>query len=164
MEILIMAIIEKEELLSLLPHRGRMLLLSRVSDYNLDKGSVVAEYDVSDSNIFYNKEMNGTPTWVSFECMAQTISILSGLSRREKGLKPNIGMILSVSGLKMAQQLLPEAITITVQRVMFVKSIYTFQCIVQNKANAEPLTEAKITVIDVDNIDDIIGHFNEVQK
>ena len=30
---------EKEELLSLIPHRGKMLLLSKVKDYNSVEGS-----------------------------------------------------------------------------------------------------------------------------
>jgi len=87
---------EKEELQSLIPHRGKMLLLSRVKDYNPIEGYLCAEYDITEQCIFYDERVKGVPAWAGFEFMAQAISVLSGIRNRELGRKPKMGFILSI--------------------------------------------------------------------
>jgi predicted hotdog family 3-hydroxylacyl-ACP dehydratase len=93
-------LIEKEELQTLIPHNGKMLLLSRVLEYDI-KHSISAEYDITENCIFYDPAAGGVPSWVAFEFMAQSISALSGIRSREKGEKPKIGFILSVPVMRM---------------------------------------------------------------
>ena len=88
--------IEKEELETLIPHRGKMLLLSRVNEYNLKEGTLSAEYHVSESCIFYDPAAGGVPSWAGFEFIAQAISAYSGIRNREMGIKPKMGFILSI--------------------------------------------------------------------
>ena len=87
---------EKNELQTLLPHRGKMLLLSRVKEYNPTEGSLCAEYDITEDCIFYDQKVNGVPAWAGFEFMAQAISVLSGIRNRELGREPKMGFILSI--------------------------------------------------------------------
>jgi predicted hotdog family 3-hydroxylacyl-ACP dehydratase len=150
--------IGKEELLMLVPHRGKMLMLDRVLDYNTETAFVSTEYNVKPENIFYDAQTGDVPSWVAFELMAQSISVLSGLKRRLHGLPPNIGMILSVSNIELAKLVLKDTIKITAEQVMQADMIYTFNCVVSS--SGEQIAKAKLTVMDVDNkdIENIIKH------
>jgi predicted hotdog family 3-hydroxylacyl-ACP dehydratase len=93
-------VIERDELETLIPHRGKMLLLSRVLEYGADH-TIRAEYDITENCIFYDPAADGVPAWAAFEFMAQSISALSGIRSRDKGEKPKIGFILSVPSMRM---------------------------------------------------------------
>ena len=93
-------IIEREELETILPHKGKMLLLNRIIEYNNDH-SIIAEYDITGNCIFYDPAIDGVPAWAAFEFMAQAISALSGIRSREKGEKPKLGFILSIPSMRM---------------------------------------------------------------
>ena len=88
----------KELISELVPHKGKMLLLDRVRDYDLKENSITTEVDISRDNMFYEEELGGVPIWVAFEYMAQSVSALSGLQGRTKGEKTKVGFIMSVSG------------------------------------------------------------------
>jgi predicted hotdog family 3-hydroxylacyl-ACP dehydratase len=107
-------IIEKEELQTLIPHNGKMLLLDRVIEYNTDH-SIRAEYDITENCIFYDPVTDGVPAWAGFEFMAQAISALTGIRKREKGEKPNIGFILSVPFMRMEIPLFKNGSSIEVR-------------------------------------------------
>ena len=92
--------IEKEELQSIIPHRGKMLLLTRVNEYNLEERALCAEYHVAGDCLFYDPAAGGVPAWAGFEFMAQAISALAGIRDREMGIKPRIGFILSIPSMK----------------------------------------------------------------
>ena len=88
----------KESVSELVPHRGKMFLLNRICDYDLEINSITIEIDITCDNLFYEKELGGVPAWVAFEYMAQSVSALSGLQGRTKSEKPKVGFIMSVSG------------------------------------------------------------------
>jgi predicted hotdog family 3-hydroxylacyl-ACP dehydratase len=93
-------IIEREELQTIIPHKGKMLLLNRIIEYN-DDHSIRSEYDITENCLFYDPAIKGVPAWVAFEFMAQSISALSGIRSREKGEKPKVGFILSIPSMRM---------------------------------------------------------------
>jgi predicted hotdog family 3-hydroxylacyl-ACP dehydratase len=93
-------LIEKEELQTLIPHKGKMLLLDRVIDYDIEH-SISAEYNITEDCLFYDPVLNGVPAWAGFEFMAQAISALTGIRKRAKGEKPKMGFILSVPIMRM---------------------------------------------------------------
>jgi predicted hotdog family 3-hydroxylacyl-ACP dehydratase len=142
--------IEKEEMMSLLPHRGKMLLLSRIGDYSMEERSLSAEYDITEDCIFYDPVLGGVPGWAGFECMAQAISALSGLTGRQKGEKAKIGFILSVSSMKIDTPLLKagKKVQVRVREDSRVDLVYNFkgEIFFEDKKAAE----AKLTVMDVD--------------
>ena len=88
----------KESVSELVPHKGKMFLLNRICDYDLEINSITTEIDITRDNLFYEEELGGVPAWVAFEYMAQSVSALSGLQGRTKGEKPKVGFIMSVSG------------------------------------------------------------------
>ena len=89
--------IEKEELFSIVPHRGRMLLLGRVTGYNLEDRSIEAEYHITEDCLFYDSTAKGVPAWAGFEFIAQAIAAISGLKDRENGEPPKFGFVLAIS-------------------------------------------------------------------
>jgi predicted hotdog family 3-hydroxylacyl-ACP dehydratase len=85
---------------TIVPHKGKMLLLSRIIGYNLEEQTLCAEYDITENCIFYNPAIGGVPAWVGFEFLGQAISALSGLRGHMSGDEPKIGYILSVSSMQ----------------------------------------------------------------
>ena len=78
------------EVAELVPHSGKMSLLSRVVEY--DEGWLLAEVDITRESMFVDDR--GVPAWVGLEYMAQAIAAYAGLQERIKGGAPKIGFLL----------------------------------------------------------------------
>jgi len=74
----------------LVPHSGRMSLLSNIVDYGDDW--LQAEVVISRDSMF--ADALGVPAWIGLEYMAQAIAAYSGLAERLQGGKPKIGFLL----------------------------------------------------------------------
>jgi predicted hotdog family 3-hydroxylacyl-ACP dehydratase len=74
----------------LVPHSGRMSLLSEIVDYGDDW--LQAEVVISRDSTF--ADALGVPAWIGLEYMAQAIAAYSGLEERLHGGKPRIGFLL----------------------------------------------------------------------
>lgn len=74
----------------LVPHSGKMSLLSRVVDYG--EGWLMSEIDITAESMFADD--HGVPAWIGLEYMAQTIAAYAGLQERIKGGAPKIGFLL----------------------------------------------------------------------
>ena len=148
--------IELEELQTLIPHKGKMMLLSRVIEYDIEHG-IRTEYDITKDCLFYDPVTNGVPAWVAFEFMAQSISVLSGLRSREKGEKPKIGFILSVPFMRMdiPQFQNGSSVQVHVQETDCTDMIYTFEgaALLEDKK----VMEGKLMVVEVSD-----ERFNEL--
>jgi predicted hotdog family 3-hydroxylacyl-ACP dehydratase len=146
--------IERDELSALLPHKGKMFLLSRITAYDTVKRSLSAEYDITPDCLFYDAAQRGVPAWVCFEFMAQSIAGLSGLTSRERGEPPRMGCILSVSNMEILRPLFKAGTTVCigVQEDCVVKGISTFNCVVSLKETGKAAASAKLTVMDVDDL------------
>jgi len=121
-------LIEREELQTLIPHKGKMLLLDRIIDYDIEH-SIRAEYNITNNCIFYDPVLDGVPSWVGFEFIAQTVSALTGIRKRAKGEKPKIGFILSIPYMKMEIPLFKNgsAVEIRIQEKDCMNTIYTYE-------------------------------------
>ena len=112
MDIKVPEFIGENEIEDYLPHRGKMLLLSRITKYDVEKRIITGEYDITKECIFYEKEGDGIPSWVSFELMAQTVCALTGIAHKLFGRKILPGMILSVTGFKTGREWLKAGETV----------------------------------------------------
>jgi len=121
-------LIEQEELQTIIPHKGKMLLLDRIIDYDIEH-SIRAEYNITKNCIFYDSAIDGIPAWVGFEFIAQTISALTGIKKREKGEKPTMGFILSIPFMKMEIPFFKNgsAVEIRVKENDCTNTIYTYE-------------------------------------
>ena len=154
--------IEKDILVELLPHKGKMFLLSRVTQHDVEKLTVTVETDINEDFIFYEKESNAIPSWCSFEIMAQAISALIGIHDRQFGIKPKAGCILSVTSFKCGQIWFENGTTVKAtaeEEYRDLESgIYRYRC----KAYASPestdsVVEATITVMQTESMQKILG-------
>ena len=91
--------IEHEELSTLVPHKGKMFIIDRITKANANDWTIESETKITPNFMFYDKNLAGAPNYSCFEIIAQTVSALTGLYARENNLPPNMGFILSVSNL-----------------------------------------------------------------
>lgn len=151
--------IEKDNLISLVPHRGRMFLLGRVSKYDLEECSVEAEYDITEDCLFYDPVAGGVPVWASVELVAQAISVLFGLMRRAIGLEPKLAFLLSVSLLKAETPVYKTGSTVVLKaiKVNCIEKMYTFDC--SAFLEGRNVFSAKLTAVDAD--DEMINSYGK---
>jgi len=140
--------IEKEELQTIIPHKGKMLLLDRVIEYDIEH-SIRAEYDITKDCIFYDPVLEGVPSWAGFEFMAQAISALTGIRKRERGEKPNIGFILSIPTMRMEIPLFKNGSSaeVRVKENDCTDLIYTFEGAVF--LESKKVIEGKLMVMEI---------------
>ena len=74
----------------LVPHSGKMSLLTGILDYGDDW--LQAEVEITRESMFADAQ--GVPAWIGLEYMAQAIAAYSGLQERLHGGKPKIGFLL----------------------------------------------------------------------
>jgi predicted hotdog family 3-hydroxylacyl-ACP dehydratase len=148
-----MVMIDTEELITLVPHKGTMFLLSRITSHDPGKHFLATEYDITRNCLFYREELGGAPSWLAFELMAQSISALSGLQNRSRGKAPRFGFILSISALVLHTPVLKEGTTvcIEVEEEAIMDSVYSFR----GHAAVEGIhaAEAKLTVMEAEEPD-----------
>jgi predicted hotdog family 3-hydroxylacyl-ACP dehydratase len=74
----------------LVPHSGKMSLLSTILDYGEDW--LQAEVVITAESMFADAQ--GVPAWIGLEYMAQAIAAYSGLKERLQDGRPRIGFLL----------------------------------------------------------------------
>jgi len=76
----------------LLPHAGRAILLDVL--HSETPQGVIAAARISRSHPFFSAELNGVPSWVGIELMAQAIALHAGLLVRRENEAPRVGYLL----------------------------------------------------------------------
>ena len=88
--------IPAEELINLLPHKGKMFLLDHLTAHDTVARTLESESLVTKNHIFYDEDLDGIPSHVAFELIAQSISALSGVTGCERGEPAKPGFLLSI--------------------------------------------------------------------
>ena len=142
--------IEKEELQTIIPHSGKMLLLTRVNEYNLKERTLCAEYHITEDCLFYDPSVGSVPAWAGFEFIAQAISALSGIRDREMGIKPRMGFILSIPSMKIEVPVfkLGSVVELRVKEDDRVDLVYTFNG--EAYLEGKKAMEGKLMVMEID--------------
>ncbi|MCL2243187.1 MAG: hypothetical protein FWC03_01810 [Treponema sp.] len=142
-------IIGRDELLTLIPHRNRMCLLSRVNRYNLQECSIEAEYDITDDCMFYDFENSGVPAWVGFEFIAQSISAFIGIKDKINCVPIKEGFILGVSHMQIDLPFFGKnsIITINSRELENLDPIYIFDGRIS--VDGKKVLAGKVTVMEV---------------
>jgi predicted hotdog family 3-hydroxylacyl-ACP dehydratase len=148
-------IIEGDELLGLVPHKGKMFLLSRITYYDTEKTTLKSEFDITESCLFYKKSISGLPAWAGFELMAQSISAFSGICGREQGRGAKPGVILSITNMEISTEALKSTVKIEISEDCRVDQLWTFNSSIFSEG--KKAIQAKLTVMDVDNLNMILG-------
>lgn len=142
-------VIEKDELITFVPHRGKMFLIDRITDYDSVAWNIASETVVRESCLFYDKAVSGIPNYVLFEFIAQTISALTGIVVREHNLPVGMGFILSVSSLTFSVPIVRAGQTVSIRAVRTGEAgnVYTFAAEVSLDGTA--IGGGKLTVFEV---------------
>lgn len=148
-------IIEKDELISLLPHKGKMFLLDRTLACDSREYSIETQVDVMENSMFFDSVLGGIPSYVTFEYMAQSISALSGLVNREHNLPPRVGVILSVSEFKTYKPILSlgSKVNVTVVQQDKVDKVFSFSC--SASVDGKIIANGKLTVMEVEDLKEL---------
>ncbi|MCL2066632.1 MAG: hypothetical protein FWG99_04120 [Treponema sp.] len=149
-------IVDDNTMLKIMPHKGKMLLLSRVVDYDIEGRTLLSEFDIGESSIFFDPGLNGVPGYVCFEFMAQAISALSGLTGLILNKPVIMGFILSVSSLEINIPVYKsgETVSVDVKEEQRVDTVSTFRC--RAMVGEREAAAARLMVMDVDNPNEFI--------
>jgi len=133
---------------AIVPHKGKMLLLSRIISFDLEEQTLCAEYDITENCIFYNTVIKGVPAYVGFEFIAQAISALSGLRGQMSGEEPKIGYLLSVSSMQIDIHFFQagDTVQINVKETGRMDQVYNFEGTVF--LEDKKVLDGKLTVIE----------------
>lgn len=125
-------LIEKPELSTLVPHRGKMFIIDRITDWDAQNWKITSETKITDGFMFFDKNLGAVPNYAVFEMIAQTASALTGIFARENNLPPNMGMILSVSNMNLEFDSIKPGQSVTVKafRDSDVGNVYSFDATV----------------------------------
>ena len=156
--------LEGAALLELMPHRGKMLLLNRVTAHDIARKTLSGECDITERCIFYDKSMDGVPSWAAFEMFAQGISALAAIIRASGRMidKSRAGVILSVSNFTANVPVLANETraVIEIEEEFCSDDVSQYACtlfVAENNASArdaalKKAVAAKITVMEMENI------------
>lgn len=135
----------------LIPHSPPMVLLDRILHY--DSMTLSAEITIKIDCRFYDPAMQGVPTWVGIEYMAQAISALGGLRAKEKCEPVKIGFLLGTRKMLLQQKVLRagHCYQVHVKQLFWDDSgLANFDC--EIREGAELCATAKITVFETDDV------------
>jgi len=146
----------REDVESLVPHAGKMFLLDRIVEYDLEEIYIVTQVDVSEKSMFYCEELGGVPSYVAFEYMAQSISALSGIHGRYCGKSPKEGFIMSVSNCKAELSAFKpgDVVEIRVKQSMRMDMAVTFDCMAS--MGGKTVVTATLSTVEVEDAKSII--------
>lgn len=117
---------------NLLPHKPPMVLISNVLNYSIEDKFLVANVLINKSDVFFDTTINGVPSYIGLEYMAQSIGCFSGIydlsSPRKKD--PRIGFIMGTRNFKNFINVfsLNRSYTIEVKEILFEEEIASFEC------------------------------------
>ncbi|MDR1759513.1 MAG: thioester dehydrase [Fibrobacter sp.] len=122
----------KEQTEKLVPHSGKMFLLSRIAAFSIEAKELTSEVDILPGTLFLDSGMQGVPVWIGFEYMAQSISALSGIYNRERNTAPQVGFIMSVTGYTASVDSFPlgKCIQIQVRQTLRMDQAVTFEGVI----------------------------------
>jgi predicted hotdog family 3-hydroxylacyl-ACP dehydratase len=146
----------RELVSELVPHKGKMLLLDRVNSHDLNEITIETEVDISENCMFFKEDLQGVPSYVAFEYMAQSISALSGIYGRTLGQKPKEGFIMSVSNCKAELTAFKpgDVVEICVKQTMRVDMAVTFDGIAT--VGGKQVLSATLSTVEVEDAKSII--------
>jgi len=142
--------IEYDELISVIPHKGKMVLLSRILNFDLKERTIEAEYDITEECIFYDANISGVPAWAGFEFIAQTVSAITGIEDKLNNKPPRLGFILGLSQMKMDIPFFKKGNVVKI-KTKEIENVYPIIYFFgELYLNDEKVFSGRLTVFDVD--------------
>lgn len=135
---------------TLLPHSPPMVLIHRIA--SCDGDDLVAEVDINTSSLFYDAALQGVPTWVGIEYIAQSIAALGGVRARRKGEAVKMGFLLGARRFHTHQPTMRSGKTCRISVIQVVRDdsgLASFDGSISQQD--ELICEARVNVFEVDD-------------
>lgn len=148
-------LIPAEELINLLPHKGKMFLLDHLTQHDTVARTLESESIVTKNHIFYDDELDGIPSYIAFELIAQSISALSGVTGCERGEPVKPGFLLSIQNYsaKVACFKAGTTVHVAIKKIDELESMMTYSGVAYSSENPdEPAVETTITVMETSDL------------
>ena len=141
----------------LLPHKNPMIFISDVRAADIKEGTLTAHSKICQTDVLYQSDIGGVPSYVALEYMAQAIGCFVGLYDIENtpDKQPGIGFVLGTRKLKIQKPilLLDEDFLIDIKIVFFDENIASFDCVMYNEKTKEEVATALINAYRPDDIE-----------
>ena len=138
------------------PHTGRMVLLTRVVDHAPDHTACVVE--IGEDTLF--REPDGlVPAWVGLEYMAQCVAAHAGLRARANGEPIRIGLLLGSRRVevRIAGFAPGQILEVRAQRLWGDWGLGSFACSIQDAADGRLLVDGHLSVYLAQDLDALVG-------
>ena len=116
-----------------------MIFLSDVEEFDYEKQTLVARVDVRDTDIMFDKNLGGIPSWASLEFMAQSIACCVGLNdlHNNPNAAPAVGFILGSRKISVSKPvyLVDHSYFVHVKSLFCDQNIASFDCQVVDEDN-----------------------------
>jgi len=129
---------------TLLPHRGTMLLLDAVMDWDADSATATARVQ---ADSWYAADTGAMPSWIGIELMAQTIAAHVGLSARSQGRLSKPGILLGTRAYQATMSHFPAGALLRVKASLIFRDasgLGAYNCVIMLDDN--PVATATIKV------------------
>ncbi|MCR4917848.1 MAG: hypothetical protein K5912_02800 [Alphaproteobacteria bacterium] len=152
------------DLTKLIPQREPMIFLSDIEKIDYENQTLVARVDVRDTDLMFDKNLGGVPSWASLEFMAQSIACYVGLIdlHNNPNAAPAVGFVLGSRKLSVYRSvfMLNRSYFINVKPVFFDKNIASFDCRILDENN-EVIAEGALNAFRPDDIKQFMESRNE---
>lgn len=130
---------------TVIPHRGLLLLVDRVLEY--DDESIAVEVEIAPDGPFHVR--GGVPAYVGVEYMAQAVACWAGCQARARGEPPPLGFLLGTRRYACAVPLFESGQTLRVEarrEIMGSNGLAVFACRIAS--NGRELATANVSVFE----------------
>lgn len=131
----------------LLPHAGPMVLLSRVLAHDAEATLCAARVDAA--NLFAD-EHGRLGGWLSIEYMAQAVAVHAGLTLRDHGDAPRLGLLLGARRVRVHAPFLSagQALRVGARRVWGRRAGFVaFDCVLDEAHTGQRLAEGRLSCL-----------------
>ena len=120
------------DLEKILPHDRPMILVDDIREINLEEKYLIAEVNITEDKIFFDKTINGVPYLSGIEYMAQTIGCYAFY--RAQRTEPKLGFLLGTRSYKSNIEKFENGKTYTVKvaEIYGDSELVSFECLIYN--------------------------------
>lgn len=154
----------KYDLTKLIPQRSPMIFLSDVEEFDYKNKTLVARLDVRDTDIMFDKNLGGIPSWASLEFMAQSVACFVGLSdlHDDPNAAPAVGFVLGSRKLSVSRPvyLVNHSYFVRVVSLFCDENIASFDCQILDEDN-NVIASGALNAFRPDDINKFMENNNE---
>jgi len=147
----------------LLPHKDPMIFISDIRSFDLKNGFLIAHVKIKQSDILFQSNIGGVPSYAALEYMAQSVGCFVGLYDLEKNPnnKPAVGFVLGSRRLQINVPVfkLDEDYLVKVNMLFCDETIASFECLMYNENTDEQVASAIVNVYRPESVSAFIKEY-----